>query len=100
MDLLVSIGTIVKGDVVDLLASGFLIPDNVAVLAIDVTPALQSCISACISLLIRGLSKSYRLPMLIATITPMRSFLFKELLLIINHGSVARRMSIAPDQAK
>jgi len=48
---------------------------------------------------VEELLKTYKLPMLIPTITPIRSFLFKVNLLMRYHGRAARRMSDAPDQA-
>jgi hypothetical protein len=42
---------------------------------------------------------AYNAPILMATKTPSLSFRFRDRVLIIHHGRIARRISIAPDQA-
>jgi hypothetical protein len=59
--------------------SGLLMAPRVAVFAMEVKPA--------------------KTPMLMASRTPTRSFLFRDILLMMVHGRTAKKRSAAPDQA-
>lgn len=63
----------------DEMVSGLLMAPNVAVFAIEVMPA--------------------KTPMLMANRTPSRSFLLRDIRLIMVHGSTAKQRSAAPDHA-